>query len=443
MREHGVMEPREIVKLVREAPAERAISCTDTDILNALRDFETAARLLLSRQLSYIAEADRRGLAVEHGARNTKALLQQVCRISGADADSRTKVARKVAQRTGPAGEPLPPELPATAQLLRSGKIGIDHARAIVDGMRKITGLVSPQQCEDAEIFLAEQARLFGQHEVHTLAERLAYHADQDGALREEERQFENRELHFGVARDGMTVLKGRLDRETGAKLRAALEPLAAPRPESNGEKDPRTAGQRNADALADVLDIALSADRLPRAGGQRPHVTVTVSMDSLREWLPGEPSRAPGVLETTGQAITAEQLRRVACDAEILPMVLGGEGQPLDVGRTQRTAPPHLRAALFARDGGCAFPSCDHPPGTAEAHHLRHWADGGETALNNLVILCAHHHRLVHSQQWDIELDDNGRPVFVPPSTVDPCRQPRPGNRPLHQLELTPLAPS
>jgi hypothetical protein len=331
-------------------------------------------------------------------------------------------VALKVQPQTSLAGEPLPAELPATAQALQRGEIGIEHARAVADGVRKITDLAPSQQCENAETFLADQARLFGPHEIRQLAERLAYHVDPDGALREEERQYAERELHFGVCRDGVTAVKGRLDQETGAKLRAVLEPLAAPQPESDGEKDPRTATQRNADALADVLDIALSTDRLPRAGGQRPHMTVTVSLDSLRQWLPSDPPRSPGILETTGQPLTTTQLRRLACDAEILPMVLDGEGQPLDVGRAQRTAPAHLRAALLARDGGCTIPSCDHPSGTAEAHHRRHWVDGGETSLDNLVMLCGFHHRMVHAQQWDIEHAD-GRPVFIPPSTIDPRR--------------------
>jgi hypothetical protein len=438
-RDAGVMEISEVTATARRALEEPLVARGDGALVDAVEQCETVMRVLLAAQLQAIAEIEHRGIASDHGARNTKAWLQQRLRISGSDADARVKVARKVEHRTSTTGQPVPPDLPATAEALRNGVIGLDHARVVVERVRKVTGLLDAQQCHHAEALLVEQSRVLGPREVHTLAERLAYHCDQDGAFRDEERQYEDRELHVAVARDGMTVLKGRLDRETGAKLRAALEPLAAPRPAENGSKDPRTAGQRNADALATVVDVALSTDRLPRAGGQRPHLTVTVPLESLRQRLPWEQSGAAGTIETTGQPLTAAQIRRLACDAEVLPVVLGGEGQPLDVGRAQRTAPPQIRAALLARDGGCAFPGCDHPPGTAEAHHQRHWVDGGHTALSNMVMLCAGHHRIVHAQTWDIDLT-NGRPVFIPPTTVDPRRKPRPGNQPLHQLDLTPL---
>lgn len=252
--------------------------------------------------------------------------------------------------------------------------------------------------------------------------------------MRIEER--ERTELARELLDQPVTVLKGRLDRETGAKLRAVLEPLAAPQPEHDGNKDPRTPGQRNADALAAVLDIALSTDRLPRAGGQRPHLTVTVSWDSLQQQLTQHAPSFAGVLENTGQPLTATHIRRLACDAEVLPMVLGGDGQPLDVGRTERTAPPHIRAALITRDGPCSFPGCDHPPGTPEAHHIQSWVDGGDTSLANMTMLCARHHRIVHNQNWKREMT-HGRPVFTPPSTADPWLRPRPGNLPPHHSFL------
>ncbi|WP_342782935.1 HNH endonuclease signature motif containing protein [Saccharopolyspora hirsuta] len=136
-----------------------------------------------------------------------------------------------------------------------------------------------------------------------------------------------------------------------------------------------------------------------------------------------------PGTLAATDQPITAENIRRIACDCEVLPMVLDGDGLPLDVGRTKRTAPTHIRAALLQRDGVCAFPGCDRPPGTPDAHHIVSWLDGGPTELSNMVMLCGHHHRTVHAQRWEIAVRD-GRPTFTPPSTVDLSRTPRPGGR-------------
>lgn len=432
------MELGEIIEAAREALDNPVISSTDDEVLAGVDGWEALARLALANQLRHIAEIDHRGLAGVHGARSTKALLQQRLRISGPDADARVRVACKVEQRITMTGQPVPPELPATTEALRDGEICLDHAKIIVAGIRKVSGVLDSRQCEHAEAMLVEQSRMLEPKDLQTVTARLIYHCDQDGALRDEERQFEDRELYFCAAQNGMTLLKGRLDREAGAKLRAALEPLAAPRPEKDGTKDPRTAGQRNADALTSVLDIALSTDDLPRAGGQRPHLAVTVPWESLRDPLPLKKPTAPGILENTGQPLTAAQTRRIACDADVRRIVLSGDGQPLDVGRAHRTAPAHIRAALLARDSSCAFPACDHPPGTPEAHHLVSWVDGGRTDLNNMIMLCGAHHRIVHSQGWEIDLT-SGRPVFIPPSIVDPWRRPRPGNRPLHQLDLGP----
>jgi hypothetical protein len=426
----------------RETPAE-VVTWSDDELLEYLVERETASRTALADQARAIAELAHRDTARQSGARNTKALLQRLLRISGPEATTRVTVAEKVTDHTSPSTSPstgpIPPELPATAGALQEGAIGLDHARVIVDGIRAVAPFASPSQVQQAEAQLADNARMLGPRDLKILAERLAYYFDQDGAAKTEERQIAARELHFGVARDGMTVLKGRLDRETGGKLRAALEPLAAPQPHDDDTPDPRTPGERNADALSNLLDIALATDQLPRSGGQRPHLTVTIDYDSLQQRIPPDLPGAAGTLETTGQPLTAATVRRLACDADILPIVLGSQGQPLDVGRTQRTAPPHLRAALLARDTDCAFPGCDHPPGASEAHHAQHWADGGQTALNNMVMLCGAHHRIVHQQGWNIDLT-TGHPLFIPPSTVDPWRRPRPGNRPLRHHDLTSL---
>ena len=282
-------------------------------------------------------------------------------------------------------------------------------------------------------------------HELRSAGEHLRYLLDQDGALRTEEYQVEHRELRIATGRDGMTVLNGRLDRESGAELRAALQPLAAPRREADGVPDTRSPAKRNADAFVDLLER--------KHGDARAQVRVTIDYDQLTEGLvadgaceernpqPDVFGRAPrtgGTVDNTEQPITAAAARRLACDAEVLPLVLGGDGQPLDVGRSERTAPAHIRAALSARDGSCAFPDCDRPPGTSQAHHVRHWADGGATALHNMVMLCGHHHRLIHRQRWEVTMDD-GWPAFLPPVWVDPARRPRVRARTRHQRTREP----
>lgn len=432
---HGAAAPGPELGPVMEDLFDRlkrpAASRSDDQLVAGIRDSESVVRAALSWQAELIAESERRGLHSEAGARSMPVWVRELLNIAGGDARSRVVVGRAVADRAEPGGEPLPPALPATAKVLREREASLAHAQVIVNGMEKLPSAVGPVRRAEVEETLAEQAKVLSPRELEIAAERVRYLLDQDGALRDERRQVERRELHLTTDRDGMTLVKGRLDRETGAKLHAALEPLAAPRPQDSGRRDQRTAGKRYADALAGLVEIVLASDELPRSGGQRPHLTITIAHDQLRESLGHE--RFGGTIETTGQPITAETARRIACDAELLPVLLNGESRPLDVGRSRRTAPPHLRAALLARDGTCAFPSCDHPPGTSEAHHLRHWADGGATALDNLVMLCSHHHAVAHAHGWKIELDA-GRPMFTPPAWIDADRTPRPGNRAHHE---------
>jgi uncharacterized protein DUF222/HNH endonuclease len=433
----GIVDDMETLALVGESaveatsPQSTMAARSDAELREVIRQTEATMRAAMATQLLAIAEAEHRGLYAEHSARKTEVWLQEMLNIAPGEAKSRTLVARKCTERITLQGITVPAELPATAESIASGAITLQHARVIVDGIRRLIPVTTIAQQDQAEAMLAGYAAEFPPHHLARLAERIRFYFDQDGAFREEETQRKIRELNYGTAADGMTVINARLDRETGAKFRAAIEPLAAPRPAADGEPDPRTPGQRNADALDALLDIALASDRLPRSGGQRPHIAITIDFDDLKRGLRSFTGDGlPGTLTATDQPITAENVRRLACDAEILPVVLGSDNAPLNVGRTERTAPAHLRAALLHRDGTCAFPSCDRPPGTPDAHHIESWIDGGATDLGNLVMLCGHHHRAVHNQHWKITIADS-RPIFTPPSTVDAARRPRPGGHP------------
>ncbi|MDT7712819.1 MAG: hypothetical protein QOG46_1508 [Pseudonocardiales bacterium] len=129
-------------------------------------------------------------------------------------------------------------------------------------------------------------------------------------------------------------------------------------------------------------------------------------------------------VLDTGGR-MSAAEARRLAGDSCVVPMVLGSDSMPLDVGRQQRLATAALRDALAQRDKGCAFPSCDRPPRYCHAHHIRSWLDWGRTELDNMCLLCEYHHVIVHRQGWHIRLDARGHPEFTPPRIVDPTRTP------------------
>ncbi|SDU76284.1 HNH endonuclease [Jiangella alkaliphila] len=200
------------------------------------------------------------------------------------------------------------------------------------------------------------------------------------------------------------------------------MAPLAAPNPAADGTPDPRGHATRMGDALIELCRRGLDhGDLLPGARGARPHITVIASLPTLRR-QPG----CPKAVSMWGTPITPEALRRLACDAGVSRVLTDPAGVPLDVGRQYRTVTPAQWVALVARDKGCAFPGCSRPAAWTQAHHVKHWADGGATDLNNLVLLCGHHHRSVHHRGWTVRVGADGQPEFLPPPWIDPGRQPR-----------------
>lgn len=213
-----------------------------------------------------------------------------------------------------------------------------------------------------------------------------------------------------------MVRVSGTLGAEDAAIVHAALHPLCTPAPD-----DDRTPAQRRADALIDICRLALRTSQLPHDGGEPPQLAVTIAYDPL--------TRALGRAATdTGHRLSASTARRLACDARVLPIVLGGDSQILDTGRTRRLATGPLRRALTIRDRGCAFPDCDRPPRWTDAHHLIPWSEGGATSLDNLVLLCRHHHRTIHDPAtgWTVRLGPDQLPEFTPPPSTDPIQRPR-----------------
>jgi hypothetical protein len=171
---------------------------------------------------------------------------------------------------------------------------------------------------------------------------------------------------------------------------------------------DLRTYAQRRADALGEICRRYLDSVDRPMVGGERPHLTVTVDLETLE----GRTGRRCE-LDEAG-VITPEAARRLACDASVARIVTAGRSEPLDAGRRTPVVSPALRRALVIRDGGCRFPGCGRPQGWCDAHHVVHWADGGTTALSNLVLLCRAHHRAVH-RVFGVRMV-RGRPVFLRP---------------------------
>ena len=182
---------------------------------------------------------------------------------------------------------------------------------------------------------------------------------------------------------------------------------------------DGRSAACRRGQALIEALRRFLDLGLGPIQGGERPHVTVTVDYETLR-------SKIGAAYLDFGGTIDAGTARMLACDASIIPAVLGSPSQVLDVGMASRSFPTATRRAITLRDRGCSFPGCNRPPAWSDAHHVRHWADHGPSDYCNGVLLCRLHHSLIHRGDWEIRWAADGIPEYIPPAWVDPARKPR-----------------
>jgi len=213
----------------------------------------------------------------------------------------------------------------------------------------------------------------------------------------------EGRRLTIAKHADGSVTGRFDLDAVGGEKVQAALESIVqADRPKG----DERTRAQQNADALVQLCDNQLASGNLPFLRTVKPQVFVTVDLDDLVD-----PATGPGAARTGfGATLSAARARWVACDSTVTRIVLGPDGLPLDVGRTHRVVPPHLRRAVEQRDGHCVFAGCGAPTHWCDVHHLVEWINDGDTSLDNSALLCERHHTKVH-HGFRVARDDGAPP--------------------------------
>ncbi|WP_320537275.1 HNH endonuclease signature motif containing protein [Pseudarthrobacter sp. IC2-21] len=214
----------------------------------------------------------------------------------------------------------------------------------------------------------------------------------------------------------------------------------------SGPDLDRRTRSQKQLDGIVTAFKAALTTDKLPTAGGNRPQILATINYQDLLPHIPSaagpgagaSPASGPGITPGAGQGtgqgtgsyvftgpVAAATIRKLACDADVIPVLLGTHGEILDLGRRNRLFTAAQRLALTARDQGCAFPNCTIPAPWCEAHHITYWSQDGPTNVSNGVLLCSHHHHLIHKEQWTIQAG-HGTPWFTPPRHIDPTQRPR-----------------
>jgi hypothetical protein len=308
-------------------------------------------------------------------------------------------------------------ELPATLDSARAGRASFSNVTMIAH-LAEDVGVAQVAPLEGILVGAAETLEP-GAMRVLTQATRLRL--DPDGVLADANHAHELRWFECEQTYGGVYVLRGQLDAEGGAMVKTALDAFS----HAMARGETRTGSQRRADVLVDVFAAQLRRGDHGDVHGQRPHLTVTVSAETLRT---GAAADAPPAELSGVGPIHPETARRLACDAvrtlvtvAALPegaaaIAWGTPALPLSVGRATRTIPAHLRTALRLRDQGCRFPGCDRPPAWTDGHHIIHWPDGGPTALDNLISLCRPHHRAVHEQGWRIQIADGIAVVEPPP---------------------------
>jgi hypothetical protein len=266
---------------------------------------------------------------------------------------------------------------------MRRGELSYSKVRAL-------TRVATPENEEELLIF----AQAGTACHVEKLV-RAWRRVDRCEEIEEAEKRHQHRYARVYTDEDGMVVLRARLEPEVGAVVLRALEAAAdvlyreTEKGEEAGEKE-ISGEQKRADALGLVAESALAGGLDNGTRGDRYQVVVHVDAEALED----RNGQGQSVLED-GIRVSAETSRRLACDAAKVVMTHDADGSVLDVGRKSRTIPPALRRALVHRDRSCRFPGCSLK--FCDAHHIEHWAEGGKTRLDNLLLLCRYHHRLVH----------------------------------------------
>jgi uncharacterized protein DUF222/HNH endonuclease len=305
--------------------------------------------------------------------------------------------------------------MPNVAAALNTGEISY-QSTSVLCHLRDQLGDKRDLFNEDEMLDLARRFSVFNLRKLCNYARHIA---DPDGFFNEAEENHLRRRLHISLMSDGMHAIDGVLDPECGAAVKTALESLA----KSRGPEDDRTHSQRMHDALAEALHHAMDEGKLPRRNGVKPHVTVTTTLEGLKN----EVGAPPADLELS-LPISTRSLERIACDCTISRVLLA-DSMVIDVGRATRVNSAPRRRALRIRDKGCRFPGCDRPVNWSTPHHIVAWARGGPSDLANEVLLCYYHHRLVHEGGWQVI--KTGREFrFLPPERVVMRRARGPGMR-------------
>lgn len=373
------------------------------DEVAALLEVIEQAEMALVRRVERV---DRSGEFAADGSPSIASWLRGQANCSDGLAARRVRVGRALNDR-----------LPCTARAWAAGQCTVEHVDVIARAVRGLDEVKT--SVLDRELAIA--AATVSPIELARLAARFKHEVDPEESEERARRARREQKLHCSQTFEGRYVLSATFDAESGAIVKAALDGFTPlPRPVIDGEL-PESVAYRRSEALTEICRQALAHGEGRGAGGEKPALTVTVDDEVLRDGI------GYGTL-ADGTPIPSAAVRRLACDARIIPALYGTKSCPLDVGRSSRVVTPAIHKALVLRDKGCRFPGCGRPASWTNAHHVIHWRDGGPTALWNMLLLCSFHHHKVHEGGWTIRSLGDGDFRFEPPDPLAPI--PPPGYR-------------
>ena len=380
-------------------------SLTTDQARQALLDLTRLQQRVTELRLRVLAAADSLDVGADSGCTSTAAWLADRTHVTRARAHADVALARALTSSHA-----------LTRDALAAGSLHEDQARVVVAAVEDLPGEVSPADRRRAEEHLVALAREYDAKILRRLGRRVFEVIAPDEADRREGEVLERQELSarrrtsLRMHDNGDGTWSGwfRIPDLHAAMLRKAVQALSAPRQRGTGTPDAvttmTTAGQLGA-GFTRLLE-RFPVDRLPRAGGVNASVVVTMTFDQLRSGL-----GAAGV--DTGEWISAGEARRLACEAGVIPVVLGGRSEVLDVGRRRRFHSPAQRLALALESDGCTAETCDRPAAWCEAHHEVPWAQGGGTSVREGRLLCPRHHHLAHDRGYDLTRLPTGQVRF------------------------------
>jgi hypothetical protein len=398
-------------------------SMSGAEKLSALDAAHAEIASLQMRCLRLSAGLDTDGYAQELGARDTVHLLSVRYRLDPADVRRDLRLARalhKYPAVTAALGTGRPGHSDTPRSAVNPGQ-----ADAIVSALEKVpaSARVPVEDLRVAEEAMVEAAGLLPPGELRKLGKEMRERLDTDGPEPNgDEDEVSSREALWIKKADRGVTFSAYLADENAELFQTLIFAGAKPHKTPDGERDPRPRGKRQADVLIAILTTAAgTGSAVPGHGEIKPHITVTIDLEDLKDATGG----GFGDL-VHGDTLSAAAVGRLACDAGIIPLVLGSNSQPLDVGAEHRFVTRAIRHALNARDKGCI--ACGAPPGMSEAHHITHLANGGPTSLDNLALVCKRDHINVHRGHLTVHMS-NGHPVINGPAWCDPDPPPLLGN--------------